>query len=136
MKTAQELTDKLSIALSMLCAIHCLVLPFILVILPSLAVLQLQDESFHLWMLYAVLPISIFALTMGCKKHKRYQLLAVGGTGLLLMVLAVTLGHDLLGEIGEKGLTLVGAILVATGHFLNFKSCQKLKECGCTDNKE
>lgn len=50
MKTAQEYTDNFAIGLSMLCAIHCLLLPLILVALPSLGALQLQNEAFHFWM--------------------------------------------------------------------------------------
>ena len=49
-------------------------------------------------MLVAVIPTSVFALTMGCKKHQRYRLLLWGISGLILMVLAILLGHDLIGE--------------------------------------
>ena len=129
MRAPQEFVDKFSIGLSMVCAIHCLFLPFILALLPSIAALQLDHEIFHKWMVYAVLPTSIYALTIGCKKHKRYQLFLLGGTGLTLMVLAISLDHHTLGEFGEKALTLSGAILVAAGHFLNFKLCQKQNKC-------
>ena len=135
MKSAQAFTDKFSIGLSMLCAIHCLFLPFILVLLPSIAAMQLEHETFHKWMVYAVLPTSLYALTAGCKKHKQYQLLLLGGAGLTLMVLAISLGHDTLGEVGEKILTVSGAILVAAGHFLNFKLCKKHNACVCTEKE-
>jgi hypothetical protein len=127
MKTAQSLTDKFSIGLSMLCAIHCLVLPLLLVALPNLAALHLQNEAFHTWTLVAVIPTSIYALTMGCKKHQRYHLFFWGLSGLLLMVLAVTFGHDIGGEAGEKGLTLLGAIFVVIAHWGNFKHCKNNK---------
>jgi len=124
MKAIQALTDKFSIGLSILCAVHCLLLPLLLVALPSLGALQLQNEAFHTWMLLAVIPISIYALTMGCKKHQRYQLLYWGFSGLLLMVLAVIFGHDIGGEAGEKILTLLGAIFVVIAHWKNFKRCK------------
>ncbi len=128
MKTT-ALTDKFAIGLSILCTIHCLVLPLLLVALPSLASLQLQNEAFHTWMLVAVIPISIFALTMGCKKHKRYRLLLWGFSGLILMFAAVFLGHEIVNETAEKILTLVGAILVVIAHMGNFRRCQQHKEC-------
>lgn len=129
MKTIQELTDKFSIGLSMLCAIHCLLLPFLLVALPSLASLQLANEEFHIWILVAVIPTSVFALTLGCKKHQRYRLLLWGIAGLILMVLAILLGHDIIGELGEKVLTLLGAIFVVIAHWQNFRRCQQHKTC-------
>lgn len=129
MKTTQELTDKFAIGLSTLCAVHCLLLPLLLVVMPSFGALQLQNEAFHFWMLAAVIPTSIYALTLGCKKHQRYRLLSWGISGLTLMVCAVFFGHDIAGESGEKILTLVGAILVVVAHWGNFKRCQNHKDC-------
>ena len=95
MKTTQVLTDKLAIGLSLACAIHCLLLPILLVLLPSMAALQLDNEAFHLWMVIAVIPSSAYALSLGCKQHKRYQLLILGCTGVTLLVLALMLGVGL-----------------------------------------
>lgn len=81
MGTTQKITDKLSISLSLLCVVHCLAVPVMLALLPSMAALQLDNEAFHYWMLLAVIPTSIYALTMGCKRHKHFRLLIVGGTG-------------------------------------------------------
>lgn len=136
MRTVQAITDKVSIGLSLLCAIHCLALPFMLVLLPSLAVFQLDDEAFHVWMLVAVFPTSIYALTMGCKRHKRYRLLALGTAGLTLLTLAVILGHDVIGEHGEKVLTVLGASLIAAGHFANFRLCQQHNDCACPEHQK
>lgn len=129
MKYAQAFTDKFAISLSVLCAIHCLLLPVLLIALPSLSALQLQNEAFHTWMLVTVIPTSIYALTMGCKKHQRYHLFFWGVSGLTLMILAVFLDHEIINEAGEKTLTLLGAILVVIAHYGNFRRCQKHKGC-------
>lgn len=133
METTQKITDKLSISLSLLCAVHCLAVPVMLALLPSMAALQLENEAFHYWMLLAVIPTSIYSLTMGCKRHKHFRLLIVGGTGLALLVLAVMLGEEIIGESGEKILTVIGASLVAAGHFWNFRLCRHL-DCACPDH--
>ena len=91
--------------------------------------MQWGDEAFHKWMLVAVIPISIYALTMGCKKHQHYRLLFWGISGLMVMVLAVLIGHDIAGEAGEKILTLLGAILIVFAHVGNFRRCQQQKYC-------
>lgn len=135
MKTAQAITDKIAISLSLLCTIHCLALPAILIALPSMTVLRLDNEAFHFWMVVAVLPTSIYALTVGCKQHKRYRFLALGLTGLTLLVVAVILGAETIGERGEKALTVLGSALVAIGHLFNYRSCQQQQHSGCTCSK-
>ncbi|MCP8900772.1 MerC domain-containing protein [Gilvimarinus xylanilyticus] len=133
MKSAQILTDKLAITLSLACAIHCLALPLLLALLPSLAALALDHESFHFWMVVAVIPSSLYALTLGCKKHRRVRVLLLGTIGLTLLVLAVALGEARIGEAGEKLLTLAGATCVALGHWMNFRLCRthESKACPC-----
>lgn len=99
MKNLLAATDKVAIGLSLACTIHCLAFPLIIVLLPAFAALPLVDEAFHAWMVYAVVPTSAFALTMGCRRHKRYQLLAYGFVGLALLVLAVAFGESHLGNL-------------------------------------
>ncbi|AMX03299.1 hypothetical protein A3224_12560 [Microbulbifer thermotolerans] len=134
MKPISSATDKIAIGLSAMCAVHCLILPLILVLLPSLAALQLDNEAFHTWMVIAVLPTSIYALTMGCKQHKRYRVLLLGCSGLTLLIMAVLLGEHT-GEIGEKAMTLAGSALVALGHLWNFRLCRKPSNCPCPSQK-
>ncbi|MBA6253305.1 MULTISPECIES: MerC domain-containing protein [unclassified Colwellia] len=135
MTTIKNLTDKLAIGLSITCAIHCLVMPIMLVLLPSVAVLQLNNEAFHLWMIVAVVPISIYALFMGCRRHEHYRLLVIGSLGLVFLVLAVVLGDSPLGEFWEKALTLSGAMIIAYGHYQNFNLCQQQTDCHSCENK-
>ena len=80
--------------------------------------------------LIAVVPISLFALTIGCQKHRDLRTLALGVTGLTILVLSALLGHEVIGEAGEKIATTFGASLIAAGHLLNHKLCQKLN-CEC-----
>lgn len=131
----QTVTDKSAIGLSLLCALHCSVVPFIAVALPTTAVLPLQNEAFHFWMVVAVLPISVYALTLGCKQHKRLQLLGMGLAGLSCLIAAVLLGEAVLGEVGEKTLTLLGAAIIAAGHYRNYTLCKKSHRCDCTENE-
>lgn len=129
------LPDKLAISLSLLCTLHCLALPVLVVLSPSIAALGLDNEIFHYWMLVAVLPISLFALTMGCKKHQRFQILLMGCIGLSILVLAALLGHDLFGETGEKVLTVIGSAIIAYGHVRNYRACQINRSCHCPEHQ-
>jgi hypothetical protein len=130
MKQLQAIADKTAISLSFICTLHCLAAPFAATLLPTLAAIYLEDEAFHLWMVIAVIPTSILALTMGCKKHKDYRVLLLGITGLSLLIIAALLGHDLLGESGETAMTVVGASIIAAGHLANHRLCQRSR-CEC-----
>ena len=130
----QTFTDKMAMSLSMLCALHCMAAPVIIVMLPSLAALQLDDEAFHTWMVLAVIPISIYALTMGCRQHKHYRLLGIGLFGLLFLLSAVLSGDDLITSFWEKALTVTGAVTIALGHYWNYRLCRHQESCACPDH--
>ncbi|WP_461538577.1 MerC domain-containing protein [Spongorhabdus nitratireducens] len=132
MKALQTYTDKAAIGLSFLCLAHCLALPLILVMLPSLTVLNLENELFHLGMVVIVVPTSLYALTLGCKKHKNYQLLGIGLAGLAFLLAAV-IGEEMVGEFGEKALTMMGSLLIAYGHFRNYQLCRHAEDCSCAE---
>ncbi|WP_076419254.1 MerC domain-containing protein [Colwellia sp. UCD-KL20] len=126
----QPLIDKLAISISIACAIHCLVMPIVLLLLPAFAVLPLNNEAFHLWMVIIIIPTSIYALFMGCKQHKRFRLLLIGAIGLVFLTSALLIGD----EVWEKVLTLLGSFTIASGHFVNYRLCQKSNNCNtCED---
>lgn len=134
MQSLQPITDKCAIGLSMACAIHCLLTPFLLVTIPSISVLGLDNELFHVGMAVLVIPTSIISLTIGCRAHKHYRLFAYSIVGLLLLISALFL-HDIVGEVGEKIMTIIGAGFIAYSHYLNFRLCQAHHDCHCEDSK-
>ncbi len=129
MLNIQPITDKFAISLSLACAIHCLVTPILLIALPSLTVLGLDDEAFHKAMVIIVVPTSVLSLFIGCKKHKHYQLYFYSFTGLALLILALFLHDTFMGEYGEKIATLIGAGLIAYSHYRNFRLCNVHENC-------
>ena len=122
--------DKVAIGLSLVCTLHCLLLPVAVVMLPALTASAFGDEGFHQWLLLAVLPTSLIALTMGCRKHRHLSVIAIGLPGLLVLFLAAFFGHDLLTEAGEKIASLLGTSLIAFGHLRNHALCKRFR-CHC-----
>jgi len=119
--------DKIAMSLSMICAIHCLLLPVIILTMPTLAATMLGDEAFHTILLYFVIPTSLFSLSMGCKRHRNKKILAAGFIGLSVLILTQILGHDILGETGEKISTLVGSLFIIVSHFKNHQLCKSIQ---------
>ncbi|MCG9760062.1 MULTISPECIES: MerC domain-containing protein [Pseudoalteromonas] len=113
----QSFGDKAAIGLSMLCIVHCLILPFLLIVLPPFAgLLALSDEVFHQWLLIAVIPISIFALGFGYVRHKSCLVVSLGLVGCTLLVLATFLGE----QGGETLFTVLGSMLISYAHLRNY----------------
>ena len=84
--TYRSTADKAAIGLSLLCALHCLALPLFLSLFPALVAIGFQDERFHLLMLISVVPMSLFALTLGCRQHRSFYVLGTGGLGILFLI--------------------------------------------------
>lgn len=130
-----SITDKIAISLSSLCVLHCFLTPMLLVVAPSLSVLGLESEWFHIWMVVGVLPISLYSLNLGCKQHKQPNFFRLGVVGIALLVSALFIEDRLFGEAGEKILTLLGSVLIVVAHYFNYTRCQNKKQqttdCGC-----
>lgn len=125
--------DKTAIGLSMVCVIHCLLTPVALVMVPALGATFLEDESFHYAILFLVLPTSLIALGLGCRRHHRFGVLIAGLIGLSVLFLILILGEDVIGEAGEKISTVAGTAIIAFAHLRNYSLCQK-KDCHSSDD--
>lgn len=131
MNNLSSYTNNLAIGVSAFCVVHCLASPLLIVLLPSLTALQLNNEAFHSWLLMGVIPTSLFSLLMGCKQHQFYRVLIIGICGLLFLISAVLVEGFEHGELMEKVLTVIGACIVAFGHYLNFRLCRQKSNCEC-----
>ena len=118
------LLDRASIGLSVICVLHCFATPILLAFAPSLLALPVADEKFHAVLIFMILPASLIALTMGCRRHGDMYVVYWGFGGLVVLLGTLVLGHDLLGDAGEKIMTVFGSGLVVVGHVLNFRSCR------------
>lgn len=122
--TSQRL-DRLAIAASGICAVHCLLAPLAIVLTPVLAVFGLSDEAFHRLLLFLVLPTSLVGLVLGCGHHRDPIVIVLGGLGASALGLAAVSGHALFGEMGEQAMVLAGGLVAASAHVRNFRLCRR-----------
>jgi carbon starvation protein CstA len=112
-----DIGDKTAVSLSVLCTFHCIASPLLLVVLPSVSgVLAFDPELLHMWLLFAVIPVSIFAMIAGYLHHRRASISFISTFGMGLLIIAVVFGHDLANGWGETILTIAGSIFIAYGH--------------------
>ena len=130
MITSKIKFDGLAISLSLLCLLHCFFTPTFVILAPSILSFSFNNEIIHYVILLFAIPISVFALFIGFKQHNNFSNFMFGLFGLLVLFLALLIGEKIIGEYGEKGLTLLGSIIVTIAHFKNIKICKDL-DCDC-----
>lgn len=117
----QKFTDYTSLSLAGICVVHCFLLPVALILFPVVGSTFLFEEIFHELMLFLVIPASVVAISLGCRQHKDFSVIMLGVLGLCFLLIGAfaTTGYQ------ESVLTLVGALIMASGHLRNFRLCRK-----------
>jgi hypothetical protein len=110
--------DRVGIALSGICAIHCLLVPVIVALIPLWPAFEEFHEYTHLIFFIAIAPAVFLSLRSKHKSPKITMLLILG----LFLIFLAWYFNEVFGEYGEAGITLVGSALLITGHWLNYKS--------------
>ena len=114
-----EVLDQVAVALSGLCLVHCLALPFAIAILPFLG--QFSDDHLHVQMLIMVIPVSVFALALGFRRHRHKGIVIAGVVALGIVTLGGTIAHEHYGLFADRLLTISGSLALAATHYRNFR---------------
>ena len=126
---SQILSDKFAMSFSMLCLMHCLFAPALIVLSYSSLAITIESELVHKIILLLTIPISIFAITLGYKNHLNNSIIFIGISGLTILVAAILIGEKI-NENTELILTTIGSMLLIFCHYKNYKICKKIY-CDC-----
>lgn len=120
--------DTLGISASLICAIHCAVLPFIFTSLPLFGLEILHNKIFEYSMIGLAGGIGSYALYHGWKKHHHKKLpFILFFAGIILLVLKEVF-------ITEHLILLIPAVLlIISAHILNYRDCRKANHCHSND---
>ena len=106
--------DRVAIALSGLCLVHCLATSVVLAVLASAGGLLVSPAVHEIGLTLAIM-LGVVALGRGVFEHGFMMPSAVGGLGLGVMSGALTMPHSGL----ETVYTIIGVAILALGHDLN-----------------
>ena len=138
--------DSLAISMSVICAVHCLLTPILLALLPIISTTFWVHENFHLWMGFFVVPTTSLAVFMGCRQHKDKLVAFLGFAGLTCIVVVAIYQYSF--HAGQpladcetcpvcappgsgsflNATTLfncLGGLLLVGAHFRNYRICRK-----------
>jgi MerC mercury resistance protein len=118
----QASLDRVAIGVSTLCAFHCLLVPAIVVLFPALGAVLGSDEMFHKALVLFVVPSSIGALGLGCRRHRDRAVLALGAMGIETLLVTLAFGHI---EYWERVGTIAGSGLILLAHVRNYRLCRE-----------
>lgn len=146
-----NLLDFTGVFLSVLCAIHCTLGPLLILFVPALGGF-FGNESFHLLMFLAIVPVAGLTFVSHYKKHRSKLTLGLAMTAITLLFAGLMAGHsheffslfssshahhahahhhhDAFSESLEHVLTVSGSVLIVIAHILNIRHCRCLKAQG------
>lgn len=110
--------DRGAVGLSMLCLVHCLAFPVVVMALPAMGEILPRQWWVHPVIFALAVPMATIALVRGWSDHRDRRPVLLGGIGLAL------LGFGLLAaeaSAAEVLLTVAGGLIVAAAHLLNWR---------------
>lgn len=116
--TASVLWDRFGIGVSGICAIHCLIFPVIISVLPLFSAVSFLHGWVHPFFIILLIPIVFFASK---RSHFDIKITSILIAGFVLVVAGWILGHYWLGLMVETVLTVIGSIMLIAGHWLNYR---------------
>jgi hypothetical protein len=121
--------DGLGIITSLLCAIHCALLPILLTSLPLFGINIIHNLLFEWGMILLTVAVGAFSLYHGfIKHHQQWMPIIFFSVGIFFLV-AKQLFHS-----NELWLLLPAVLLVVTAHYQNYRLCH-LSKCNSPHHK-
>lgn len=117
--------DQFAIALSAICIVHCLAVPVVVAVLPIAAISFGENEHFHGLMLWLVVPTSVVGFGLGYRLHRIAGIVALGAIGVIVLAAVAVYGHSSWSETAEVIVSVGGSLLLAAGHWLNFRAVRR-----------
>ena len=124
-ETSVDWTERVALAGSALCMVHCLMLPLVVAAVPVLATALAIPETFHNWVLLLAVPAATFALVRGRTRHGKGWPVRLGTVGVACLVAGALFVPD---ETAETAVTVAGSLMLATAHIANWRLRHR---CGC-----
>ena len=124
--------DCVGMTLSLVCAVHCLVMPILIPLLPLVAGSFLAGETTESVILTVTLLIAAPTLFRGYLRHRKFRVPAIFLLGLLFLALrpgAFHHDHAHEGELMHFVLAALAGFSLAVGHWLNLRLCKSCPSC-------
>lgn len=115
-----RLADRFGATASLLCAVHCALLPLVLAVLPALGLGFLADHRFeHAFIAFASV-LALTTLLFGFRRHQHFRAFWFLVPGIVLLFAGIFVEFDN-SALLHAGLVALGGTLVAIAHLTNLR---------------
>lgn len=130
-----ETADRAGLIVSVLCCLHCMAIPLLVMFAPSVASI-FENPLIHSLSIFIVVPVGLYAFIKNLKVHSDKRPLIIGVLGMMailfshikhLYLLAEHAGHGHhVHTIGPVEITasIIGGLALIAAHMLNIKLCR------------
>lgn len=123
--------DRLGVVASLLCAVHCAALPFLLALLPALGLGFLANQGFERGFIASASVLAVTMAVRGYRRHRTAHAFALLVPGLLLLWIggfALDLGGA---TILHSLFVVAGGTCVSLAHIVNLRLARDSRVCDC-----
>jgi hypothetical protein len=125
--------DRAGVAVSVVCAIHCVVLPLFLGSLAAAGVAWLHNEALEWTILAGSVAIGVSGLLPAYRaRHRKKRCLGLFLFGVLSILLGRLAEHE---SIYGASFIVAGAVLIVSAHATNHYFCSRCRECAATGDE-
>jgi len=117
----RQFIDKFGTTSSVVCAVHCALLPVAISLLPAIGLSALAWSGFEWAFVCFASLLGLFSLWMGYKRHRVYRALAFLVPGLLLVWLGILVPEIHHNMLRHAVVMTAGGTLIAVAHLVNLR---------------
>ena len=118
---ASPLLDRLGAAGSLLCALHCALLPLAIAVLPALGIALWSSEVFELGFVIFATLLGVVTLVLGYRRHRVGRALALLLPGLAVLWLGLLAAPLHTQTVAHAVTMTLGGTLVGVAHLTNLR---------------
>ena len=117
--------DKIGIFLSGLCALHCLMMPVILALMPLWLLEVILSSWAHPIFLILIIPTLLLSIKQS-KAKRKIAVLFFSGISLLILAWLI---HPVIGHTAETITTVIGSAMLIIGHWQKYRQHSSGRSC-------
>ena len=115
------LLDRLGATGSLLCAVHCALLPVVIALLPSVGLAGLLGDRLEFAFVLFASAVGLYSLLTGYRRHRLWQALALMAPGLAILWIGVLVPAIHHSQWPHAVVMTIGGTLVGLAHLANLR---------------
>lgn len=124
--------DRIGFIISITCAIHCAIMPILLIFFPYFLLSLFLTEKLEIYILLSSLILSITSVCFGLKQHKNIKILLIFSVGLISILIGRFIYHNH-EHTSVNFFMVLGGLFLSASHWINSLLCKTCKKCNSNE---